>query len=67
MTNKQQLIAAITLFMVVLWGTSYVFGQLPEEHWAGFPVFLTSILGMFGSGAWANVALFRILDETDKC
>jgi hypothetical protein len=46
MTNKQQLIAAIALFMVVLWGMAYVLGQLTREHWAHFPAFTTSFLGM---------------------
>ena len=66
MTNKQQLVTAITLFMAVLWGTSYVFGQLPEEHWAGFPVFLTSILGMFGSASWAVACFYSVMEERNK-
>jgi drug/metabolite transporter (DMT)-like permease len=67
MTNKQQLIAAIALFMAVLWGMSYVLGQLTREHWAAFPAFITTILGMIGAGIWAFVSIARIEEERDKC
>ena len=67
MTNKQQLIAAITLFMAVLWGMAYVLGNLPEDHWAEFPAFVTATLGLIGSAAWAGENLYRISEERDKC
>jgi hypothetical protein len=66
MTNKQQLIAAITLFMVVLWGMAYVMGQITREHWAVFPVFTTATIGLIGSAVWAYVVLIRIVEEWDK-
>ena len=66
MTNKQQLIAAITLFMAVLWGMAYFMSQLPEDHWAEFPAFVTTILGMIGAGIWASVSVARIEMERDR-
>lgn len=66
MTNKQQLIAAITLFMAVLWGMAYFMGHLPEDHWAAFPAFATSVLGMIGSAVWVFVSVVRIEGERDK-
>ena len=66
MTNKQQLIAAIALFMVVLWGMAYVIGRLTFEHWAAFPAWVTSALGMIGAGIWAFTVLPRIEEERDK-
>ena len=66
MTNKQQLIAAITLFMAVLWGLAYVMGQITREHWAVFPVFTTSTIGLIGSAVWAFLSVVRIEEERDK-
>ena len=66
MTNKQQLIAAIALFMAVLWGMAYVMGQITREHWAVFPVFTTSTIGLIGSAVWAYVILIRIVEGWDK-
>jgi len=66
MTNKQQLVTAITLFMVVLWGMAYVMSQITREHWAVFPVFTTSTIGLIGSAVWAYVVLIRIVEERDK-
>jgi hypothetical protein len=66
MTNKQQLIAAITLFLSTLWGMAYLMGQLPEDHWAEFPAFVTSVLGMIGSAVWASVSVVNIEAERDK-
>jgi hypothetical protein len=66
MTNKQQLIAAIALFMAVLWGMAYVMEQITREHWAVFPVFTTSTIGLIGSAVWAYVILIRIVEGWDK-
>ena len=66
MTNKQQLIAAITLFLSILWGMAYVMGQLSEDHWAEFPVFTTSTIGLIGSAVWTYVILIRIVEGQDK-
>jgi hypothetical protein len=60
MTNKQQLIAAITLFLSILWGMAYFMSQLPEDHWAAFPAFVTAVLGMMGSVVWAVESFYLI-------
>jgi hypothetical protein len=63
MTNKQQLIAAITLFLSILWGMGYVLGQITRDHWAHFPVFTTTFLGMLCSAVWAISTIKGIIDE----
>ena len=66
MTNKQQLIASITLFLSILWGVAYVMGHLPEDHWAEFPAFVTAVLGMMGSVVWAVENFYLISQKLDK-
>jgi hypothetical protein len=67
MTNKQQLIAAIALFMAVLWGMAYIIGRLTFEHWASFPAFVTAAIGMVGSAGWALASIIRMAEERDRC
>jgi hypothetical protein len=66
MTSKQQLIAAVLLFLAMLWGTAYVIGHIPTGHWAAFPTFITGAIGLLLALVWAVAAASLIADERDE-
>lgn len=52
MKNAKVLIG-VFVALASLWGGSYVLGHLDFGHWARFPSFFTTALGLVGGGIYA--------------
>lgn len=59
------LITGVVMVLVAIWGGSYVVISLPDNHWAEFPSFITSLLLFIFGGATTALGLTDIFSTPD--
>lgn len=64
--NIRLIILGVTLFMSSLWGGAYLLSSLPNNHWASFPIFMTSgVVIMAGIATLSFGLVYPAKDDTD--